>query len=51
MLNGIPPWHNNEKVDIDNKISIDAHVENRAYKLKLPEGIDEHLKILFRSFK
>ena len=44
MLNGIPPWHNNEKVDIDNKISIDAHVENRAYKLKLPEGIDEHLE-------
>ena len=44
ILNGIPPWHDNEKVDIDNKISLDAHIENRAYKLKLPEGIDEHLE-------
>ena len=44
ILNGTPPWHDNEKVDIDNKISLDAHIENRAYKLKLPEGIDEHLE-------
>ena len=43
MLYGIPPWHNDEKVNLDNKVSIDTHLANRAYKLKLPENIDHHL--------
>lgn len=43
ILHGFPPWHDDEKVNLNNKASIDTHLDNRAYKLKLSDNIDEHL--------
>ena len=43
MMHAVPPWFDDEQVNFNNKESIDTHLNNRAYKLKLSENIDEHL--------
>ena len=43
MMHAVPAWHDDEQVNLNNKASIDTHLDNRAYKLKLSDNIDDHL--------
>ena len=43
MIHAVPAWYDDEQVNLNNKASIDTHLDNRAYKLKLSDNIDGHL--------
>jgi len=46
MMHGVAPWHDDVPVDLNNRESIDTHLEQRNYQLKFSESIDEHLRVV-----
>ena len=45
MMNLTPLWINDQQVNLNNKESVDSHLNGRDYKLNLSENIDEHLRV------
>ena len=49
MLHGYSPWHDDQIVNLNNKESIDIHLEKRNYDLKFSSLVDEHLQLFFHK--
>ena len=43
MMHGVAPWYDEVPVDLNNRESVDQHLEQRNYRLKFSEMIDDHL--------
>lgn len=46
MMHGVAPWHDDVSVDLNNRESIDTHLEHRNYQLKFSDSIDDHLRVV-----
>ena len=44
MMHGVAPWYDEIPVDLNNRESVDQHLEQRNYRLKFSEIIDDHLR-------
>ena len=49
MLHGYSPWHDDQKVNLNDKQSIDSHLEKRSNPLKFSALVDEHLQLFFNK--
>ena len=49
MLHGYSPWHDDQILNLNDKESIDSHLEKRNYDLKFSGFIDEHLQLFFKK--
>ena len=44
MMKGVPPWYNEDNVDLLSKESLDNHLNNRLSGLRFNNEFDDHLK-------
>jgi transitional endoplasmic reticulum ATPase len=49
MMTGVLPWYENEFIDIQNKKSIETHLNNRINKLHFSNKFDSHLKAVIEK--